>query len=214
MQKDLTHYRRSYEKGILMENDLPEHPVILFKSWFTLADESTTVQEANAMSIATVGKDNWPKTRIVLLKSFSLEGFTFFTNYQSAKGKDLETNPNCCLSFFWPSLEKQIIIQGKVSKIQSEESEEYFISRPRGSQLGAHVSNQSSVIPSRDYLENRMAEFEKKYENQPVPRPSYWGGYLVIPEKFEFWQGRQSRLHDRIQYSKEANKWKIERLAP
>lgn len=214
MQKDLTHYRRSYEKGRLVENDLPQDPSILFEAWFRLADESTLVEEANAMSIATVGKDNWPKNRIVLLKSFSPEGFTFFTNYESAKGKDLEINPKCCLSFFWPALEKQIIIQGLVSKISLEESEAYFNSRPRGSQLGAHVSNQSSIISSRHLLEKKLAELEKKYENQPVPKPSYWGGYLVKPQKFEFWQGRHSRLHDRILYSKEENNWKIERLAP
>lgn len=214
MQKDLTHYRRSYEKGSLMEKDLPIDPIILFESWFKLADESTLVQEANTMSISTVGNDRWPKTRIVLLKSFSPEGFIFFTNYESAKGKDLELNPKCCLSFFWPALEKQIIIQGKASKIGKEESEEYFNSRPRGSQLGALVSNQSSVIPSRDFLEDGLTELERKFENQPVPKPSHWGGYLVDPQKFEFWQGRQNRLHDRILYSKKENKWKMERLAP
>ncbi len=214
MQNDLTSYRRSYEKGRLLESDIPVDPLILFRAWFDLADESSLVEEANAMSISTVGKDLMPKTRIVLLKSFDPEGFIFFTNYESDKGKHLKENPKCCLSFFWPALEKQVIIQGEVTKVEEEESDKYFHSRPRGSQLGAHASNQSSVIPSRHYLEDKLAELERKFENKDVPLPSYWGGYLVKPLSMEFWQGRKNRLHDRILYSKEGDNWKFERLAP
>lgn len=214
MQNDLTSYRRSYEKGRLLESDIPVDPLILFRAWFDLADESSLVEEANAMSISTVGKDLMPKTRIVLLKSFDPEGFIFFTNYESDKGKHLKENPKCCLSFFWPALEKQVIIQGEVSKVAEDESDKYFHSRPRGSQLGAHASNQSSVIPSRHYLEDKLAELERKFENKEVPLPSYWGGYLVKPLRMEFWQGRKNRLHDRILYSKEGDNWKFERLAP
>lgn len=214
MQNDLTKYRRSYEKGRLLEDDIPKDPLILFQSWFGLAHDSTLVEEAYAMSLSTVGKDMMPKTRIVLMKSFDREGFVFFTNYESDKGKDLEENPKCCLSFFWPALEKQVIIQGEVSKIPKEESESYFHSRPRGSQLGAHASNQSTVIPSRHFLEEKLAGLERKFENKDVPLPSYWGGYLVKPLTIEFWQGRRNRLHDRILYSLEETNWKFERLAP
>lgn len=214
MQKDLKDYRKSYEKGELLENDIPSDPMELFQSWFHLADEADSVEEANAMSISTVGKDLAPKSRIVLLKSYSREGFTFFTNYESQKGKDLSENPKCCISFFWPSLEKQIIIQGEAKKLPQQESKDYFQSRPRGSQLGAKASDQSSVIPSRNYLEERLAELEEKYEDSEVPKPDHWGGYLIKPISFEFWQGRKSRLHDRIQFSREEENWKIERLAP
>lgn len=214
MQKDLTDYRKSYEKGELLEKDIPDSPFELFESWFHLADGSSLVEEANAMTISTVGLDNFPRTRVVLLKAFSKEGFTFFTNYNSNKGRDLSENPKCCLSFFWPGLEKQIILQGAVSKISEKESEAYFQSRPRGSQLGAHASNQSSVIPSREYLEERLLKLEQEFEDKEIPKPAHWGGYLFEPSKFEFWQGRASRLHDRILYTREGNDWKIERLAP
>lgn len=214
MQKDLTDYRKSYEKGELLKKDIPETPFELFQSWFHLADESASVEEANAMTISTVGKDNFPSTRVVLLKGFSKEGFTFFTNYNSNKGKELEENPKCCLLFFWPALEKQVILQGEVSKISDKESEEYFRSRPRGSQLGAHASDQSSVVPSREYLEERLLKLEQEFKDKDIPKPVNWGGYLFKPSKFEFWQGRASRLHDRILYTKEHNNWKIERLAP
>ncbi|MCB7480450.1 pyridoxamine 5'-phosphate oxidase [Christiangramia sediminis] len=214
MDKDLKDYRKSYEKGKLLEEDIPGDPYQLFKSWFDLADKSLAVEEANAMSIATVGKDHYPKTRVVLLKGFGSNGFYFFTNYNSNKGKDLEENPKCCISFFWPSLEKQVILQGEVSKISAAESEEYFHSRPKGSQLGAHASNQSSVIPSREYLEEKLIKLEKEYADKEIPKPEAWGGFLFKPVNFEFWQGRASRLHDRIFYTRENDSWKIERLAP
>lgn len=215
MQKDLKDYRKSYEKGELKKSDIPKDPLELFESWFHLADESETVEEANAMNISTVGKDMIPLSRIVLLKSYSKEGFTFFTNYDSQKGKALSQNANCCISFFWPALEKQIIIQGVASKIPEKESEEYFHSRPRGSQLGAKASDQSSPIPSREYLESKLSNLDEKYKNSEVPKPENWGGYIIKPFKYEFWQGRKSRLHDRILFTIESDdNWKIERLAP
>lgn len=214
MDKDLKDYRKSYEKGKLLEEDIPSDPYQLFKSWFNIADNSPAVEEANAMSIATVGKNYYPKTRVVLLKGFGSKGFTFFTNYNSCKGKDLVENPKCCISFFWPSLEKQVILQGEVSKISAEESEEYFHSRPKSSQLGAHASNQSSVVPSREYLEEKLVKLEKEFAGKEIPKPQAWGGFLFKPVNFEFWQGRASRLHDRILYTRENDSWKIERLAP
>ena len=215
MQKDLKDYRRSYEKGELTEADIPHDPLELFQSWFHLADDSKIVEEANAMNISTVGKNMIPLSRIVLLKSFGKDGFTFFTNYDSQKGKALSENPQCCLSFFWPSLEKQIIIQGIASKIPEKDSEDYFHSRPRGSQLGAKASAQSSPIPSREYLETKLIDLEEKYLDKKISKPENWGGYIVKPLKFEFWQGRQSRLHDRILFTNTSeNNWKIERLAP
>ena len=215
MQKDLKDYRKSYEKGELLENDLPVDPLQLFESWFHIADDSKTVEEANAMNLSTTGKDMLPSSRIVLLKSYSKDGFTFFTNYNSQKGKDLNENPNCCISFFWPSLEKQVIIYGEAMKLSSDQSNAYFQSRPRGSQLGAMASNQSSKIPSREYLEEKLQELDTQYEQSEIPKPENWGGYIIKPVRFEFWQGRKSRLHDRIQYSKIAkNSWNIERLAP
>ncbi len=215
MQKDLTSYRKSYEKGLLLETDIPDDPFELFQSWFQLADKADTIEEANAMSIATTGRDMNPISRIVLLKSYSKKGFIFFTNYNSQKGKALSENPKCCLSFFWPSLEKQVIIQGEASKISDTESEVYFHARPRGSQLGAKASNQSAPIPSREYLEDRLKDLEEKFKNKDIPKPEDWGGYIVKPLKIEFWQGRKSRLHDRILFTqKEDQHWKIERLAP
>lgn len=214
MENDLKDYRKSYEKGELLEKDLPASPVTLFQSWFSLADKVLSVEEANAMTLATADENGRPKSRVVLLKSFSEEGFKFFTNYRSDKGKHLEVNPQCCISFFWPSLEKQVIIEGKAEKLSEAESEEYFHSRPRGSQLGAQVSLQSSVIPSREVLESKISDLEKDYEGKMIPKPVYWGGYLINPEVFEFWQGRKNRLHDRIRYRSNEENWIVERLAP
>lgn len=214
MSKDLKDYRKSYEKGKLLKEDVPKDPLKLFQSWFDLADGTDSVEEANAMSISTVGKDLMPKTRVVLLKGFGEEGLYFYTNYSSDKGKALSENPKCCISFFWPSLEKQIIIQGEAKKISEEESKEYFHSRPRESQLGALASDQSSVIPSREYLEEKLTNLESKYDNKEIPKPNTWGGFLFKPSVFEFWQGRKSRLHDRIRFTSENSSWNIERLAP
>lgn len=214
MENDLTDYRKSYEKGVLLEKDLPVSPIDLFQSWFGLADKSTSIEEANAMTLATSDKNGKPKSRVVLLKSYSKEGFKFFTNYSSEKGKHLETNPQCCISFFWPSLEKQVIIEGNAEKLSESESETYFHSRPRGSQLGALASPQSSVISSRTVIENKISDLEKNYEDTTIPKPDHWGGYIIRPEVFEFWQGRKNRLHDRIRYRINNENWIIERLAP
>ena len=215
MPKDLSNYRKSYEKEELLEVNCPENPMELFQTWFRNADESETVEETNAMTIATVGKDGFPKNRIVLLKKFTWEGFIFYTNYNSEKGKAIEANQNICLSFFWPALEQQIIIKGKAEKLAENLSDGYFESRPKGSQLGAWASNQSSVVASREVLENNIINLEKEYQDKEIPRPEHWGGYLVKPISIEFWQGRPNRLHDRIRYTLEEDfSWKLERLAP
>lgn len=215
MQKDLQDYRKSYEKDQLSEHKIPLEPLALFSSWFKDAEENPQIGEPNAMSLSTIGKDQFPKTRVVLLKSFGPEGFTFFTNYNSEKGRDLARNPHLCLSFFWPALERQVIIKGKAVKTSERESSEYFRIRPRGSQLGAWASNQSEEITSREVLEDEINVLEKKFEGKEIPRPAHWGGYLVRPVSFEFWQGRQNRLHDRIVFTEVENKnWIKKRLAP
>lgn len=215
MAKDLSNYRKSYEKQELLESTCPENPMELFRTWFTNADESETVEETNAMNISTIGKDGFPKNRIVLLKKFTWEGFIFYTNYSSEKGKAIEENNHICLSFFWPALEQQIIIKGKAEKLAENLSDGYFDSRPNGSKLGAWASNQSNVVSSRQELEENLSTLEKKYQNKEIPRPKHWGGYMVKPISIEFWQGRPNRLHDRIRYSLEEDfSWKLERLAP
>ncbi len=207
--------RKIYEKSQLLESQIKENPIEMFRDWFLDAEESPTVSEANAMAISTVEADGCPRTRMVLLKAFTWEGFIFYTNYSSKKGKALEKNAKACLHFFWPSLERQIIIKTELEKISENLSEGYFHSRPKGSQLGAVVSPQSSIIPNREFLENKLKELEKEYENKEVPRPENWGGYLAKPYEIEFWQGRPNRLHDRIIYELQENfDWKISRLAP
>ncbi|MBC31388.1 MAG: pyridoxamine 5'-phosphate oxidase [Muricauda sp.] len=215
MQKDLSDYRKSYEKSELIENAIPENPLELFQKWFYEVEATDSMDEPNAMTIATHGLDGYPKSRVVLMKKFTYEGFIFYTNYNSEKGRAIEKNPAVCLSFFWPTLERQVIIKGKAEKIAENLSDGYFESRPRGSQLGALVSNQSEVVPSRAVLEQEMKKLEKKYEGKEIERPKNWGGYLVRPFSIEFWQGRPNRLHDRIRYTlQEDYNWKIERLAP
>jgi pyridoxamine 5'-phosphate oxidase len=212
MSKDLSDFRKSYLKGVLNEGELPINPIKLFSDWFGFIDSKRTELEPNAMSLSTVNKDNTPTTRIVLLKKFSKEGFVFFTNYNSRKGQAIKNNPNVSLSFFWPSTEQQVIISGIASKLDEIDSENYFNSRPIGSQLGAIVSNQSEVIKSRDILENKMTELKLSKTN--VIRPKNWGGYNVSPFSIEFWQGRDNRLHDRILYKKENDIWNYVRLSP
>ena len=215
MSKDLSNYRKSYEKQELLESNCPENPMDLFKTWFRNADDSKTVEETNAMSISTIGKDGFPKNRIVLLKKFTSEGFIFYTNYSSEKGLAIAENNNICLSFFWPSLEQQIIIKGKAEKQIENLSDGYFESRPDGSKLGAWASNQSTVVSSRETLEESLASFTAAFHGKEIIRPKHWGGYLVKPLSIEFWQGRPNRLHDRIRYLLEDDfSWKIERLAP
>jgi pyridoxamine 5'-phosphate oxidase len=215
MQKDLGNYRKSYEKSELMEDSIKENPMEQFQKWFYEGEASEGVDEPNAMTISTIGLDGFPKNRVVLMKKFTFEGFIFYTNYQSEKGKAIANNPSVCLSFFWPNMERQVIIKGKAEKLAENLSDGYFESRPVGSQLGAIVSNQSEVIPSRELLEQELKKLEKTYEGKSIERPDYWGGFLVRPISLEFWQGRPNRLHDRIRYTlQEDFDWKIERLAP
>lgn len=214
MQKDLGNYRKSYEKSALMEGSISDNPMELFQKWFYEVETSEGVNEPNAMTVSTIGLDGFPKNRVVLLKKYTHEGFIFYTNYESEKGKAIAENPNVCISFFWPNLERQIIIKGKAEKIAENLSDGYFESRPDGSKLGAIVSDQSSVIPSREILEEKLVTLEKEYEGKEIERPDWWGGYIVKPVSMEFWQGRPNRLHDRIRYSLEDIDWKTERLAP
>jgi pyridoxamine 5'-phosphate oxidase len=213
--KDLSNYRKSYEKSELLESNIPEDPINLFNKWFYEVEEFGNIEEANAMSVSTVGLDGFPKTRVVLLKKFNEEGFIFFTNYNSEKGKSIENNPNVCLSFFWHSMERQIIIKGVAEKTSDIVSDNYFNSRPDGSKLGAIVSSQSEIVPSRAFLEDNLKQLELQFEGKDIPRPAHWGGYLVRPLEVEFWQGRANRVHDRIRYQLEEDySWKIQRLSP
>ena len=215
MDRDLSDYRKSYEKGALLKNNVPENPLELFQKWFYEVEASEGVDEPNAMTISTIGLDGFPKSRVVLMKKFTFEGFIFYSNYQSEKGRAIAADPSVCLSFFWPNMERQVIIKGTAEKIAENLSDGYFESRPHGSKLGAIVSDQSEVVPSREYLEDKLKQLEQQYESKEVPRPEHWGGYLVRPISMEFWQGRPNRLHDRIRYSlQEDFDWKIERLAP
>lgn len=215
MEKDLSDFRQVYQKGELIENLVFDNPMQQFQEWFLQAQQSDTEREANAMSVASIGADGFPKTRVVLLKKYTHEGFIFYTNYESEKGRAIAQNPNVCLSFFWSGLERQIIIKGVAEKLAENLSDGYFESRPRGSQLGALASDQSAVIPNREYLQERLQFFENQYENKEIPRPKNWGGYLVRPISMEFWQGRPNRLHDRLRYTlTEEFDWKMERLSP
>lgn len=214
MSKDLANYRRVYSKGKLLEAEIPADPMVLFQDWFEEMEKVKDLMEVNAMTISTVGLDGFPKNRVVLLKEFNPEGFIFYTNYTSDKGRSLANNPNICLSFFWPELERQVVIRGIAEKSSEEKANEYFHSRPRGSQLGAWASAQSSEIASREVLEKCLRELEIKFKDKEIPKPDYWGGYLVKPVNFEFWQGRPNRLHDRIFYTRENDQWTFKRLAP
>jgi pyridoxamine 5'-phosphate oxidase len=213
--EDLSNYRKSYEKSELLETNIPEDPINLFNRWFHEVEDFGGIEEVNAMTVSTLGLDGFPKARVVLLKQFTFEGFIFYTNYHSEKGRAIEANPNICLSFFWHSMERQVIIKGIAEKTAKNTSDGYFESRPTGSKLGAIVSNQSEIIPSRLFLEENLKKLEKDFEGKEIMRPEYWGGFLVRPIAVEFWQGRPNRLHDRIRYQLEDDfSWTINRLAP
>ena len=214
MEKTVADLRKDYTLQGLSETDIDPNPFIQFRKWFDQAC-SAKLPEPNAMTLATATPDGKPSARMVLLKDFDARGFVFFTNYNSQKGQELAENPQAALVFWWAELERQVRISGHVEKVSENESDKYFYSRPFNSRLGAWVSNQSEIIPSREILEQSMEELQKKYQNQDVKRPPHWGGLRVIPMEIEFWQGRPSRLHDRLRYTcTDNNTWKIERLSP
>lgn len=214
MEKNLENERKSYEKGSLSGNVLENNPMQLFQQWYDIVEESKEVMEVNAMTISTMGLDGFPKGRVVLLKKITSEGFIFYTNYTSEKGKAMEKNPHVCLSFFWPAAEKQVIIKGEAHRVASAESDHYFHSRPRGSQFGAIASPQSQPVPNRKFLEDKLENLKSEYSDRTIKRPAYWGGYLVEPVSMEFWQGRPNRLHDRFEYTRKDGQWGHVRLAP
>lgn len=213
MNEAIADIRKDYKLKSLLEADVQKDPVAQFSVWWDEAVKSD-ITEVNAMTLATCNIDGKPSARIVLLKGFTNEGFVFYTNYESSKGNDLKNNSYAALVFFWKELERQVRIEGAVEKISEAESDSYFSSRPTGSKIGAWASAQSSAVANREVIEESYLNYLNKFNTQLIPRPKYWGGYIVKPEKIEFWQGRSSRLHDRISYIKQNEDWKIERLSP
>jgi len=213
VSEQVRNLRTDYIKGALEEASVEGSPIDQFQQWM---DEAIAAEalEANAMALATANAAGQPSVRIVLLRGLDDRGFVFFTNYESHKGQDLAENPHASLAFFWPELERQVRIMGTVAKVSAEESDAYFNSRPRSSRIGAWASPQSQVIESRDLLDFRAKDYDAQYQNETVARPPHWGGFRLSPTSVEFWQGRASRLHDRIQYIKEGGIWKTQRLAP
>lgn len=205
--------RKEYRLKSLDLNHLNPDPFLQFMAWFQEVLQAK-VEEPNAMTLATASATGRPSCRTVLLKAVDGRGFLFFTNYHSRKGQELESNPFACVTFYWKELERQVIIEGGVERLTREESEQYFMSRPRGSQISAWASQQDSLLRAREELEEAFRYYEKLYEGKSIPTPPYWGGFRLIPEQFEFWQGREDRMHDRLRYRFEQGKWKIERLAP
>jgi pyridoxamine 5'-phosphate oxidase len=198
----------------MIKEELHADPFEQFSAWFRHTEQSTSKTEVNACSLATVSATGMPSARMVLLKDFSPSGFVFYSHYQSRKAKELMGNPQASILFYWPEVYRQVRIEGHIEKLRPDESDHYYHSRPLGSQIGAHVSPQSCVIPNRDFLIKRFEEFSKKYADQEIPRPSDWGGFKLMPNYFEFWEGQENRLHDRFRYQQRNNAWLIDRLAP
>lgn len=213
IRKSINNLRREYKLNKLSEETVHKNPIKQFEIWFDDVIKVDLYQQ-NAMILSTASKKNLPTARVVLLKGYSNLGFKFFTNYTSSKGKDLKQNINASLLFYWAELERQVRIEGKIKKLSRSESQKYFDSRPYESRIAAWASNQSRIIPDRDYLETRYKMFEEKFSGKKIPLPPNWGGYILVPTYFEFWQGRENRLHDRICFKKQKGKWKIFRLAP
>ena len=213
MDQTIADIRKDYKLKTLLKEDVSDDPIEQFTAWWSEAVNSK-IDEVNAMTLATATTGGIPSARIVLLKGVSKEGFMFFTNYESSKGKQLAENPKAALVFFWKELERQIRIEGTVEKVSEQESKSYFSSRPVASKIGAWASPQSSIIPGREILEVNVIKYKTQFGEEDIPKPPHWGGYLVKPVRLEFWQGRRSRLHDRILYTLQDAKWKIERLAP
>ena len=211
---DLGSYRKNYKKNSSLNFTDIDNPLELFVNWFQEFDNAVTDSEVNAMTLATISLDGFPKNRIVLLKEYSEDGFVFYTNYNSEKGLSIKENNKVCLSFFWEELERQVIIKGFAEKILNSKSIDYFDSRPRGSKLGAIVSNQSSVIDSKEELVDQLFKLDKQYTGINIEKPSNWGGYIISPLEYEFWQGGENRLHDRIRFKFNNNNWIKDRLSP
>lgn len=210
----LADLRQDYRQQALRETDIDADPLRQFRIWFDQAVQAD-LREPNAMTLATVSPAGEPSARMVLLKELDQQGFVFYTNYQSRKGQELAHTPRAALVFWWAELERQVRVEGQVSKVAAVEADQYFSSRPRGSQLGAWVSRQSQVIGDRTLLDQRLQALEQQYQDQPIPRPSYWGGYRLLPQVIEFWQGRSNRLHDRLCYRQnQTGQWQLERLSP
>jgi pyridoxamine 5'-phosphate oxidase len=212
--EELRAIRVSYELGSLDESSVARDPFAQFRAWLETALGDARIVEPNAMTLATLGLDGRPSARMVLLRNCDERGLTFFTNYESRKGRELQAKPLATLVFWWGALQRQIRVDGAVELVDAADSEAYFAQRPRGHQLGAWASRQSSVVPSRAFLEARVSEQTERFANRPVERPPFWGGFRVVPDAFEFWQGRQDRVHDRISYVREERGWRIERLSP
>ena len=213
MNKHIADIRTDYKLKSLLESEVSGNPYKQFGQWWDEAIKSN-LEEVNAMTLSTASKEGRPSSRIMLLKGYDEKGFVFFTNYLSNKGEQISDNPYVSLLFFWKELQRQVRIEGKIEKLETVDSDEYFYSRPVGSRIGAWASKQSKAIESRETLESDFAKYAKQFEGVDVPRPEHWGGYRVVPDKIEFWQGRSNRLHDRIEYSLDNAAWRIKRLSP